>query len=344
MRTHQSGRLVQAALAMIALVFALTLAACGGDDEATPSTPAASAPASTATEAPAPAEEPAPAAGKVQADPANKGKTITIGSKNFTESIIIGNIYGQALKEAGFTVKYDLNLGLENVANKAVEDGDIDGYPEYTGTALTALLGIKPKDVPKDEDAAYEQAKKLYKEKFDFVALPQTPFTDSNAVGMTKEKAAELGNPTKISDLKSKNRELSLAASAECFKRSDCALGLKEVYGLTFKEIPIDVAQRHEVILTGKSDLTIPFTTDGAIAANEEVVLEDDKDLFPPYNVTFVLSQKAADKLGPAGQEVITTVQEGLTTKVMSELNSRVDLDKEKPEDVAAEYLKDYIA
>ena len=333
MRTHQSGRLVQAALAMIALVLALALSECGSEDE--PSTPAAS----SSTEAPAPAED----ASKIKADPANKGKTVKIGSKNFTESIIIGNIYGMALKEAGFTVSYDLNLGLENVANKAIEDGDIDGYPEYTGTALTALLGVDPKDVPKDEDQAYERAKELYKEKFDFVALPQTPFTDSNAVGMTKEKAVELGNPTKISDLKSPNRELSLAASAECFKRADCAKGLEEVYGLKFKEIPIDVAQRHEVILTGKSDLTIPFTTDGAIAANEEVILEDDKDLFPPYNVTFVLSQEAADKLGPAGQKVITTVQEGLSTEVMSELNSRVDLDKEKPEDVAAEYLKDYI-
>ena len=103
------------------------------------------------------------------------------------------------------------------------------------------------------------------------------------------------------------------------------------------------MAQRHEVILKKKADLTIPFTTDGAIAANKEVILEDDMNLFPPYNVTFVLSQKAAAKLGPAGEKVITTVQEGLTTEVMSELNSRVDLDKEKPEAVAAEYLKDYL-
>ncbi|MCW3011520.1 MAG: transporter permease subunit, partial [Solirubrobacterales bacterium] len=280
MRTHQSGRLVQAALAMIVIVLAFALSACGEDEGTTSSAPAAS------TEAAAPAEE-----SRIKADPANKGKTVKLGSKNFTESIIIARIYGGALQQAGFTVDYDLNLGLENVANKAIEDGDIDGYPEYTGTALTALLGVNPKDVPKDEDAAYEQAKQLYKEKFGFVALPQTPFTDSNALGMTKEKAAELGNPTKISDLKDKAKDLTLAASAECFKRSDCALGFKEVYGLEFKEeIPIDVAQRHEVILSGKADLTIPFTTDGAIAANEEVILEDDMDLFPPYNVTMVLS------------------------------------------------------
>ena len=209
---------------------------------------------------------------------------------------------------------------------------------------MTALLGVDPKNVPKDENAAYQDAKKLYKSKFGFTALPQTPFTDSNALGMTKEKAAELGNPKKISDLKGKSQNLTIAASAECFKRTDCALGFKQVYGLTFKkEIKIDVAQRHEVILKKKADLTIPFTTDGAIAANKEVVLQDDKQLFPPYNVTFVLGPKGAAKLGPAGEKVIETVQKGLTTPVMSELNSRVDLDKEKPEDVAAEYLKDYL-
>lgn len=334
MRTHQSGRLVQAALAAITAAAAFGATACGSNSSSDTSSSAAKPAAST----------PAADTGKITADPANSGKSIKLGSKNFTESIIIADIYGQALAKAGFTVKYDLNLGLEEVANKAVKDGDIDGYPEYTGTALTALLGVDPKDVPKDETKAYEQAKALYKSKFGFVALPQTPFTDSNALGMTKETAARLGNPKTISDLKGKSQDLTIAASAECFKRSDCALGFKKVYGLKFKkEIPIDVAQRHEVILKKKADLTIPFTTDGAIAANKEVVLEDDKQLFPPYNVTLVLSQKAADKLGPAGQKVIATVQKGLTTPVMSELNSRVDLDKEKAEDVAAEYLKDYL-
>ncbi|MBA2517808.1 MAG: ABC transporter [Solirubrobacterales bacterium] len=335
MRTHESGRLVQAALAAITAAAAFGVTACGSDDSAS---------SSSSAEKPAATSTPAAESGKITADSANKGKSIKLGSKNFTESIIIADIYGQALQKAGFTVKYDLNLGLEDVANKAVEDGDIDGYPEYTGTALTALLGVDPSDVPKDEDAAYQEAKKLYKSKFGFTALPQTPFTDSNSLGMTKQKAAELGNPKTISDLKGKSQNLTIAASAECFKRTDCALGFRKVYGLKFKkEIKIDVAQRHEVILKKKADLTVPFTTDGAIAANKEVILKDDKQLFPPYNVTFVLSQKAADKLGPAGQKVIETVQKGLTTPVMSELNSRVDLDKEKPEDVAAEYLKDYL-
>jgi glycine betaine/choline ABC-type transport system substrate-binding protein len=327
MRTHSSGRLVKAALAAILLVATMLAAACGSDDSS--SKPAA--------------DSANKASGKqIAPDPANKGKAITLGSKNFTESIIIAQIYGQALKQAGYTVKYDTNLGLEQVATKAMEEGQIDGYPEYTGTALTALLGVDPKDVPKDEDAAYQEAKRLYKEKYNFTALPQTPFTDANALGLSGKRAKELGNPKTISELtKAHNGELTLAASAECFKRTDCALGLTKVYGLKFKrEIPIDVAQRHEVILQGKSDLTIPFTTDGQIAANKEVVLEDDKDLFPPYNVTMVLTDAAAKRLGPNAAKIITEVQKGLTTPVMQELNSRVDLDKQQPDKVATDYLQ----
>ena len=337
MRTHQSGRLVQAALAVIATSATVALAACGDDEESGSAAPASTGGGSSSTQAAAPADSKA-----VQPIASAKGKTITIGSKNFTESILIGRIYGQALAKAGYTVKYDLNLGLEDVANKAIQEGQIDGYPEYTGTALTALLGVDPSDVPKDEDAAYQDAKKLYMSKFGFTALKQTPFTDSNALGMTKETAAKLGGPTKISDLVGKSQNLTIAASAECFKRSDCALGFKKVYGLDFKkEIKIDVAQRHEVILQGKADLTVPFTTDGAIAANKEVVLQDDKQLFPPYNVTFVLGKKGAAALGSEGEALVEKVQSDLTTPVMSELNSRVDLDKEDPAKVASGYLKD---
>jgi glycine betaine/choline ABC-type transport system substrate-binding protein len=330
MRTHMSGRLVAAALA--AILLPAGLAACGSSDKSSSGTSGAAAATTGASSG---------GGQLIQYDAANKGKSLKIGSKNFTESIILGYIYGEALKKAGYTVKYDLNLGTEQVATRALKSHEIDGYPEYTGTALTSLLGVKPKDVPHDENAAYQEAKRLYESKYKFTALPQTPFTDSQALGMTAATAKKLGNPTKISDLKGKSQNLTLAGSAECFKRSDCALGFKQVYGLTFKkEIPIDVSQRHEVILKGKADLTVPFTTDGQIAANKEVVLKDDKHLFPPYNVTFVVRDDAFARLGPDLEKVVTTVQKGLTTPVMSELNSRVDLDKQQPLAVAGEYLK----
>jgi glycine betaine/choline ABC-type transport system substrate-binding protein len=330
MRTHLSGRLVTAALAAIASL--LLLAACGSSDKKSSSSSSGSSSTSSSTSS----------GTQIQPNPADKGKTITIGSKNFPESIIIGRIYGQALAKAGYTVKYDLNLGLEEIATKAVKSGQIDGYPEYTGTALTALLGVQPSAVPKDENAAYQEAKKLYASKLGFTALPQTPFTDANAVGMTAATAKKLGNPKKISDLKGKAQNLTIAASAECFKRTDCVLGLQKIYGIKFKkEIPIDVSQRHAVILKGKADITIPFTTDGEIVANKEVVLDDDKNLFPPYNVTFVMKNSTAKRLGPDLVKVITTVQKGLTTPVMTELNSRVQIDKQDAAKVAGDYLRE---
>ncbi len=311
---------------LLAILLALAGAAgCGGSD-------------------PAPVEESGNDLGPrvIEADPANRRKSITIGSKSFTESIILANIYGQALAKAGYGVRYDLEVGREDVATKAMRSGRIDGYPEYTGTALTVLLGVPTDQVPKEETEAYEEARRRYAQKYDFVALPQTPFTDSNAVGLTAERARDLGNPKTISDLaRTHNGRLTLAAPAECFERPDCAPGLERVYGLTFeREIPIDVEDRHEVILQGRADLTIPFTTDGQIAANDEVILEDDKDLFPPYNMTFVLTREAAERLGPPARRIITTVQQGLTTPVMQELNSRVDLDGQKPEVVARQYLQ----
>ena len=310
---------------LTALAASLLLAACGGSDPASEPQP-----------------EPGLGARLIQADPANRGKSLTIGSKNFTESILLANIYGQALAKAGYGVKYDLDLGLEGVTTRAMRRGQIDAYPEYTGTALTVLLGVPTDQVPKDETAAFEEARKRYAEKYGFVALPQTPFTDSNAVGLTAERARELGDPKTISDLaRDHNGKLTLAASAECFKRPDCALGLEKVYGLTFRrQIPIDVEDRHEVILEGRADLSIPFTTDGQIAANDEVILEDDKDLFPPYNVTFVMTKDTAERLGRGAQEIVVGVQRGLTTPVMQELNSRVDLDGQKPEIVARQYLQ----
>jgi glycine betaine/choline ABC-type transport system substrate-binding protein len=323
--------ILRSLFAVLALLAVFVLSACGDDEE-----PAAGG----GGEAPAQQEGQQAQSQQIQRDPANEGKTMTIGSKNFTESIIIAEIYGQALEAAGYTVKRDLNLGLEQIATKAMQDKQIDGYPEYTGTSLSAVLDVPIKEVPKDPDQAAAESKRLYKEKFDFEVFARTPFEDANAVGILPERAAEIGNPKKISDLAAQNGKLTIAASAECFQRTDCGRGLEQVYGLKFKrEIPIDVALRHEVVEQGRADLTIPFTTDGRIAQNKMIILEDDKNLFPPYNVTFVIRSDSAQRLGPNAQKIIEQVDDQLTNEVMTELNSRVDLDKEKAEDVAKAYL-----
>jgi osmoprotectant transport system substrate-binding protein len=320
-------RLPAALLAALLLAIAsLALAACGDDDDSD------SGAAATETTG--------EAAAAIVSNPDNEKVTLTIGSKNFTEQKVLGEIYAQGLAAAGYTVKTELNLGDENIALKALEEDEISAYPEYTGTALGSFFKVPSNEIPKDPQQAYDQAKADFAKK-NIQALPPTPFTSSNEVGLTKEKADELG-VTKISDLEGKSQDLTLYGSPECRQREDCLLGLQRVYGLKFKKfVPVDLALRHEVLDKGQADLSIVFTTDPQIKRNGYVLLEDDKGMFPPYNSMLLVRDDVAEEAGPDLPEVVAQVQEGLTAPVIQELNARVDLDKKTPEQVAGEYLSE---
>ena len=187
----------------------------------------------------------------------------------------------QGLAAAGYTVEKQLNLGDENIALRSVKEGEIDAYPEYTGTALGSFFDVAAADIPKDEQEAYEQVKEGFAED-ELTALPPTPFTSSNEVGLTAAKAKELGVKT-ISDLEGKDQDLTLYGSPECRQRQDCLLGLQEVYGLDFaKFTPVALDLRHQVLTGGQADLSIVFTTDPQIQREKFVLLEDDKGMFPP--------------------------------------------------------------
>ena len=271
----------------------------------------------------------------------NANTSITVGSKNFTEEFILGEIYAQALQAAGYEVKKDLNLGSEQIALRALKGGDIDGYPEYTSTALTSFFDVQPQDIPKDAEQAVTDAQDDFA-KEGLVAFAPTPFTSANAVGMLKKKADELG-VTKVSDLEGKSQNLTLYGSPECRQRLDCLVGLQEDYGLRFKKfVPVDIGLRYDVLDKGQADLSIIFTTDAQLSTRNDVVtLEDDKKVFPPGNVTFVASKKTADAAGPDLKTTVEEVQKGLTERVMQELNARVDVDRETPKAVAREYLRE---
>jgi osmoprotectant transport system substrate-binding protein len=314
---------------LMLLVASLALAACGDDDDDDGG--GGGGGGETAQEE---------SGGGIQSDEANAGTTITVGSKNFTEQKVLGEIYAQGFEAAGFTVEKQLNLGDEKTALAALEAGEIDAYPEYTGTALLSFFGVPADKLPKDETAAYEQAREGFAEK-NLTAFEPTPFTNSNEVAVTQETAEE-NNLTTISDLEPVAGEFTMYGSPECRQRLDCLLGLQEVYGLEFQRfVPVDLALRHEVLTKGQADVSIVFTMDPQIAREQFVLLEDDKGMFPPYNSTLVMRNEVAEEGGAAIEEVVTMVNEGLTDEAMQELNARVDLDKKTPEEVAGEYLSE---
>ena len=274
----------------------------------------------------------------IQRDEANAKVKLTIGSKNFTEQRVLGEIYAQGLRAAGYDVQTKLDLGDEHVALEALEGSEIDAYPEYTGTALQSFFGKQPDELPKNPQAAYEEAKAGFAKR-GMVAFPPTPFTSSNEVAVTKETADRLGL-RKISDLSEKAGDLTLAGSPECRQRLDCLRGLESVYGLEFgKFMEVPIPQRHEVLTSGKADISIVFTTDPQIQRESEVLLEDDRSMFGPQNSTLVMRKETADRAGPDVPRTLEKIQQRLTDENMQELNARVDLDGQEPAAVANAYL-----
>ena len=269
----------------------------------------------------------------------NASTTIRVGSKNFTEQKVLGEIYAQGLEAAGYKVARKLSLGNEQVAQKALERGEVDGYPEYTGTALLSLCGVPASKVPKDPGEAFEDTRECFADK-GLTAFAPTPFTSSNEVAVTQQ-VAEAHKLQQISDLSAVDDEFTLYVSPECAERADCLKGLEDIYGLRFKQFsPVSVDERHSVLDRGDRIASIVFTTDPQNRRSGIVLLEDDKGMFPPYNSTFVVRNEVASKAGPDLERVIGLLQTGLTDEVMQELNARVDIDQESPGAVARAYLQ----
>jgi glycine betaine/choline ABC-type transport system substrate-binding protein len=310
--------------ALTAVCFTVGLAACGDDTKSSSSsTPAASSDSKA-----------------IASDPANASKgAITVGSKNFTEQFILGEIYAQTLEAQGFKVKRRLNLGSEQVAYKALKGGSIDMYPEYTGTALTSFFDVKTKDVPKDPDQAYQLAKTNYA-KNGITALARTPFQNTYIIASTKATAEKAGAPETVTDLFAKNPNLSISGFPECRQRQDCLLGLRSTYGFKGKFVSSD--GKFNDLDGGQSDLTLAFSTDPQLALTDKyTAYRDDKQFFPPYNITLGVTDKTVKTIGPDAIKTLEAVQAGMTEEAMRELNRRVELDKQEPKAVAAAYLKE---
>ncbi|MBE9141394.1 quaternary ammonium transporter [Nodosilinea sp. LEGE 07088] len=261
---------------------------------------------------------------------------VSVGSKDFTEQLIIGEMYALMLEESDFTVERKLNLGGTPVAQAALASGDIDLYPEYTGTALLTVLKLP---VSSDQQAVYDTVKQAYEEQFSLTWLDPAPMNNTQALAMTEAQATAFNIRT-ISDFAAQASNLTLIGPAEFEVREDGLPGLQEAYGgFALKSYkPVDAGLRYKGLVDGEADVVVAFGTDGEISAFNLVVLEDDKGVFPPYQVAPVVRQEALDA-NPGIAEALNQLSPLLNDGVMRELNYEVSGNQREPADVAREFL-----
>jgi osmoprotectant transport system substrate-binding protein len=276
------------------------------------------------------------AAGMAACSPSSGG-AVRVGSKNFTEEILLGEMYAQVLENAGIKVERRLNLGSIEVLMSALARGDVDCYPEYTGTALLVVLKEPPIS---DPEAAYEAVKQQYERRFRLTWLAPAPMNDSQALATTQAVASRYRLKT-LSDLAAAAPKLRLAAVPEFTERPDGLEGLRRVYGgFRFASIRyIAIGLKYKALLDGDVDVAVAFSTDGQIDAYHLVVFEDDKHFWPPYRVAPVVRDETLasnPKIAPA----LDALAPFLTDSAVRRLNWRVDGNQEEPADVARDFLR----
>lgn len=268
---------------------------------------------------------------------AAQAKPVRVGSKDFTEEFIVGNMYALLLEANGIPVERKLNLGGTPVLQQALVSDQVDVYPEYTGTGLLTVLKLPSNTNP---EAVYNAVRDGYKSQFDLVWLAPAPMNNTQALAMKKDVAAARGIKT-ISDMAAQANELTMIGPPEFEQREDGLPGISKAYG-DFKMkayIPVDPGLRYEGLMNGQADVVVAFGTDGQIAANDLLVLQDDKGLFPPYQIAPVVRQQALDA-NPTMAEVLNKLAPLLTDATMRKLNFEVDGNKREPADVAKEFLQ----
>lgn len=272
-------------------------------------------------------------------DDTKDGPTIVVGSTNFGEQLILGEIYAQVLEANGYQVERMFNLGQREVVNPALKDGEIHLLAEYTGSLLTYEGGTSSTD--SDETHAALQAVLADS---GLVALAYAPAQDKNGIVVTAATASELGLAA-VSDLAAHNGSLVLGGPPECPEREFCLIGLQNVYGLQFADfVPLDVGGPLTVAALegGAIDVALLFTSDGVIAAKGFVLLEDDMNLQPAENIVPVVHGDIIEAYGDDFVDLLDSVSAIITTAELSELNKRYSIDAEDADVLARDWLTDH--
>ncbi|MDR2792604.1 MAG: glycine/betaine ABC transporter substrate-binding protein [Treponema sp.] len=264
---------------------------------------------------------------------------VRIGSKNFTENLILAEIYALALEAEGIPVKRNFGLA-SSVVHTAIVNNEIDLYPEYTGTGLLAVL---QHDLVTDPQEVYRIVKTEYEKRFNLVWLDYAQANDGQGLVVTAEISRQYGIRT-ISDLQANAARIRFASQGEFDEREDGIPGLTAVYGpFGFQSSRVyDNALKYEVLLRGEADAAPAYTTEGQLATPAFVLLEDDKHVWPPYNIAPVVRKKTLEQY-PLAATILNRVNKTIDTPTITALNARVDVDKREYTEVAREFFNSIV-
>lgn len=264
---------------------------------------------------------------------ANSDKVV-IGSKNFTENEIVAEIYALALEDAGIDVERKFDIS-SSVVHTAIASDEIDLYPEYTGTGLIAVL---EEDPITDAQAVYDEVKKQYEDKFKITWLDYSPANDGQGL-VIRTAAAEKYNISTISDLQKHATELRFASQGEFDERADGIPALEKVYGpFDWKSSTVyDNSLKYQILEKDEGDVIPASTTEGNLVDDQFTLLEDDKHVWPPYNLAPIVRDEVL-KAHPEIEDTLNKISPKITTEEITKLNAKVDVDKESYKDVAKEF------
>ena len=265
-------------------------------------------------------------------------RPVVVGSKNFSEQVILGEIVAQLLEAHDVPVDRRLNLGGSFICHQALVSGDLDVYVEYTGTALTAILR-EPFDY--DAQKVYERVRDVYRDDLSLEWSAPLGFNNTFAIIMTRARAGELG-ATKISDLAEHQSTIRPGAGHEFLEREDGLRGLTEAYELEFSIAPrgMELGLIYQALVGGQVDFVAGNSTDGLIEKFNLVVLTDDRRFFPPYDAAAVYRPDAVER-HPALGDVLEILGGGIDEAAMRRLNRLVDDERRAVRDVVSEFLQE---
>lgn len=271
--------------------------------------------------------------GKVQETKA----TVRIGSKDFTENLIVSEIYALALEDAGYTVERKQNIA-GSVVHTAITSGEIDLYPEYTGTGLLAILQLP---MHSDAQEVYETVKAAYDEQFQITWLDSTAVNDRNGLAVRTEVAKQYNIYT-MSDLQREAEHIRVCSQGEFEYREDGIPGLTKVYGpFNFASINVyDNGIKYQILEQGEADCCPGYSTDAQLVNTELFTyLEDDKGFWPPYYLAPIIRNELLEA-NPEIAEILNAISAKLDTETMVALNAKVDIDHMEYDELAREFFE----